>query len=123
MFLLAGSGTDYDDKKNGRKLKSICPNCKVETNFVEQIKTEYIHLFFIPILSSEDENSPKNIFRCQKCQNCYTINQEIKSNPIDEAKRKMDEMLAKKRQEDEKKQKIKKIDDELLEMKKKLGKL
>jgi hypothetical protein len=119
MFFLFGEGSEFEDKENGKRVKGKCPNCKNETLFVEQIKKEYIHLFFIPILSSEDKNAPKNIYRCQRCQNCYTLNTEKPKNPIDEAKKQMDE---KKKREDEKKQRDKKIEQDLLDLKKRLGK-
>lgn len=72
MFVLFGSGSEYERKEGGRVINKTCPACKLNQRFYEVVKREYVHIFFIPVMKSHDTSS-SNIFKCPNCEKVYSF--------------------------------------------------
>jgi hypothetical protein len=73
MILFFGSGVEYQKKENGKVVNRNCPSCNTKQRLFEVEKTEYIHVFFIPILKDTASSGSRNIFKCPNCDSVFSI--------------------------------------------------
>lgn len=109
----------------GRELSEQCPTCERRTRFVEVEVTKKYGVWFVDVL-----NDRETAFRCTGCGEVYELKvpdeQKAQLEAAAKAKSQMDrveEMAAEQRRRDASKVKIAaKIDDELAELKRRMGK-
>ena len=109
----------------GRELTEHCPSCEKRTRFVEVEVTKKYGVWFVDVLKDRE-----TAFRCTKCGEVYELEvpaeERAQLDAAAKAKAQMDrveELAAEQRRRDAAKVKIAaKIDDDLAELKKRMGK-
>ena len=72
MFKVFGSARKYNYKQGGKSLEHECPHCHVTGTFKEVTLTEYIAVFFFPILKEKRKSLPNNpYFACPNCKEVF----------------------------------------------------
>lgn len=109
----------------GRELSENCPTCEKPTRFVEVAVEKKYGVWFVDVLKDRE-----TAFRCTSCGEVYELKapaeEQAKLDAAAKAKAHMDrveEMAAEQRRRDAAKVKIAaKIDDDLAELKRRMGK-
>jgi len=101
----------------GQTFVERCPTCEKPTRFREIEVSESYGVFFVDVVGDKERK-----YRCDSCEDVFDLRD--KPDALPEPKRnKVEDLAAEQRRRDEAKAKIAvKIEDELAELKKRLGK-
>lgn len=114
--------------KGGQQFDATCPECGQQARFIEVSVSEHFGAFFIDLLSDEERK-----YCCSACANVFDLRdesepllgagpaksaQELERERVDAQKRLLEE---KKRQREADAARASRIEDELADLKKRLG--
>jgi hypothetical protein len=109
--------------RGGKTFVEECPTCERETRFREVEVAESFGVWFVDVVGDKERK-----FRCDDCEDVFDLRDQpapaALPEPAVSARQKLDQLAAEQRRRDEARAKIEtRIDDELAELKRRMGKL
>ena len=120
MWLLFTSKSGTKVVKDGKTFVEECPTCQQRTRFVEVEMTAKYGVFFVDVLGDSERG-----FKCTKCGDVFDLRDQEEAAPTREPERTREAAPARPQKpavtEEDRARVAQKIDDELAELKRRMG--